>query len=1169
MPIAYCLLPIAFSLLPFAFSLLPFDFDRSEITMVEDPQIHQLAYQLFLEEVPGLLETIQQELLQLDNSEARALKVNNLMRATHTIKGGAANLGLKKIERISHRLEDILRALYNRELRIDSALQTLLFDSYEYLQLLLSAQIEGTKIDEAEIFDLATSYLEKLEERSQAYLGDRAAFPTSEELGLDPVKSFFETVVPERLQIISKKLEDPDLDGIVTTLKEQLIVFRGMGKAFELNDFVAIAQTSLTDLDRAPERAKIIAKQALNEFQKIRTSFLEKEEREPTFLTELLSQFKRAIDLEDSQFYLNIIKCILGWFHRYENIPLNELSFDDLVPSKLLENSQELEAYIDSWLGQFTQYIELMKSETSLNLYRQLTSLKAILELIKFQDSSYFEDRASQEKLPIIAVLSDRIAQLESEYKKIKLDVEQQDWLKFSYIEDFINVIDNLSENSLDNILGNTDPLELFCSSVTETKIKNKPEIIPEKIDLSEEKTKIESPSKPEKELTLSTVRVKIGILEKINYLAGELSIEQNKNALNNEDNRSIIDNILAKNKQTQQILNQLCNWFDLTLMFPGNNSLQTFSSLFPKVALNNFSYCTIAKREIEPTNFPSQPEEYEQIFKILKNILEETNNAIAELEKVKNHSKKFNQSFKKKQRMLFNMRAELIEARMTPLSSLFARFYPMIEQLSSSYEKKVELKLSGSNILVDKAIEQRLYQPLLHLIRNAFAHGIESQENRIKKRKSPIGLIEISAYYQGSKTILAVRDDGQGINLEKVKKRAVELNLITAQKAKKLSESQILEYLFEPGFSTSSEVDFLSGRGVGLDIVRSQLEALKGNIVLESKPQEGTTFYLQIPLTLSIAKLMVCQAGGIIYSVVSNLVQKIIQPNPNLIELFQQQKILRLNLETEEYAVPVYQLSESIEYSSSIKKRLQKTLDREVLKNQNCQDLTGTKPILLLKRNNRFLGLEIDRVLGKQELVIRPLGSALTPPSFVYGCSILSDGSLSLVIDGITLIEEMGARRSSDRSNSRSSLSQLPASKLQVKKISSVERQKNKFKVLLMVEDSLQEQNNIAKILKKEGYQIIKVGDEIEAIEKLAKLPTINLIICDLDLPRTNGFEFLKSLGQNPQLNQIPKIVLTSNETKAYRDLVLELGANDLLNKSSSKRDLLDTVARSLFSTS
>ncbi len=157
------------------------------------------------------------------------------------------------------------------------------------------------------------------------------------------------------MQIIAKKIEEPDLDAIVTTLKEQLIVFRGMGKAFELDDFVAIAQTSLTDLDRAPERAKIIAKQALNEFQKIRTSFLEKEEREPTFLTELLSQFKRAIDLEDSQFYLNIIKCILGWFHRYENIPLNELSFDDLVPSKLLENSQELEEYIDSWLGRFTQ----------------------------------------------------------------------------------------------------------------------------------------------------------------------------------------------------------------------------------------------------------------------------------------------------------------------------------------------------------------------------------------------------------------------------------------------------------------------------------------------------------------------------------------------------------------------------------------------------------------------------------------------------------------------------------------------------------------------------------------------------------------------------------------------------------------------------------------------
>ncbi len=428
--------------------------------MVEDPKIRKLAYQLFLEEVPGLLETIEQELFDLDNNAERPLKVNNLMRATHTIKGGAANVELDKIESIAHRLEDILKAFYNPDLIIDSTLKSLLFDIYEDLRLLLFAKIDSTNINEKEVIKLTESYLDRLEERLRDYIGDREAFPSSAELGLDPVKMFFETVVSERLEKISAIIDNPESDRIIETVREQAIVFRGVGRSLNLNNFVALAETILTSLDNSPQEPNQIAKKALHDFQKIQKSILQEREvlnkkssldlvesvndleKQNVSLTELLAQLEQFIDSSDREFYLNIIKCILGWFHRYENIDISELNLDLIVPIELLKNSQKLAEHVDLWLDRFTRYIELMGSTSHVNLYRKLTVLKAIVAVIKFQYFQAFKKVATPEQLPVIENFGERINELELEHQKNQLNLTEKNWLDRSYIQDLIQVID-------------------------------------------------------------------------------------------------------------------------------------------------------------------------------------------------------------------------------------------------------------------------------------------------------------------------------------------------------------------------------------------------------------------------------------------------------------------------------------------------------------------------------------------------------------------------------------------------------------------------------------------------------------------------------------------------------------------------------------------------------
>jgi chemotaxis family two-component system sensor histidine kinase/response regulator PixL len=352
-----------------------------------------------------------------------------------------------------------------------------------------------------------------------------------------------------------------------------------------------------------------------------------------------------------------------------------------------------------------------------------------------------------------------------------------------------------------------------------------------------------------------------------------------------------------------------------------------------------------------------------------------------------------------KKQRLALGIIDNLVEARMSPLGNILERFPQMVQNLGNVYSKIVELKLTGTAVLVDKAIAEKLYDPLLHLVRNAFDHGIEPPKIRRDRQKPEQGVIEICAYHQGSQTIIEVRDDGQGLNLEKIHHKAIELGLISANdKARGYTsnptESVLLELMFAPGFSTAGKVSEISGRGMGLDIVRSQLLALNGSISVQSLANQGTTFTLKIPFSMTTDRLMLVQAGGAIYALLLDSIEKILILSGEQIKEFEGKKVLHWNTGKDERMVSLRKLSEFINYNNSF-------ASGNISQNHptNYDTVVKSNPVLLLRRNKEVLGLEVDQIIGEQELVIRPLGNAIAPPKYVYGCSTLANGTLILVI--------------------------------------------------------------------------------------------------------------------------------------------------------------------------
>jgi chemotaxis family two-component system sensor histidine kinase/response regulator PixL len=536
-----------------------------------------------------------------------------------------------------------------------------------------------------------------------------------------------------------------------------------------------------------------------------------------------------------------------------------------------------------------------------------------------------------------------------------------------------------------------------------------------------------------------------------------------------------------------------------------------------------------------------------------------------------------------KRKQLLSGAQEDLFQARMLPLTTVLNRFPRLLQQMIASHQKPAQLDLIGANVLVDKIIIEKIYDPLLHLIRNAYDHGLESPEIRRQQGKSETGQITVKAYHQGNRTVIEIKDDGQGLNWERIRLKAVEKNLLTPEQAASASQAQLAEVLFEPGFSTAEKISQLSGRGVGLDVVRTQLEALQGKISVNSQLGQGTTFILQLPLSLTTARLLVCESQGIIYALLSEVIDQVLLPQPDRLQQQQssrgdkQNTFLCWQEESEQQLIPIYPIADLINYQyPTFFNEENKSLGIFPLQPKN-----SVNPLLMFKDQQQRLCLQVDRILVEQELVIKSLGNTLNLPSYIQGYSVLGDGSLTLVIDPTVLVTQIGTSNpkanslfqklplgKSSGSQSVASLTKdgltLPTIKEEIALIDERQSERSyaseKHKILV-VDDSIVQRQTLTQNLQKAGYQILQAGNGEEALAQLNRDSEIKLVICDIEMPQMNGFEFLSHWRQDSRFAEIPVIMLTTRSGTKHRNLALALGAKVYFTKTCSEQDLLTKV--------
>lgn len=480
---------------------------------------------------------------------------------------------------------------------------------------------------------------------------------------------------------------------------------------------------------------------------------------------------------------------------------------------------------------------------------------------------------------------------------------------------------------------------------------------------------------------------------------------------------------------------------------------------------------------------------------------------------------------------LTLSMRDEIARARMVAIGTPFTRFRRAVREMARATGKEVTLITSGEQTEVDTNIVERLVDPLIHLVRNAVYHGIEPTGTRIAACKPAVGTVYLHAAHRGNAITIEVEDDGAGIEPDKLKAKAVAKGLITQQAAKTMTEAEAMKLIFLPGFSTAEAIGDQAGRGVGLDAVKKTIESMNGFIEIETAKGIGTKFTLNLPLTLLIATALLVRVGSARYAIPLQSVREVTLPGANALQRVAAQMVLQMG----EEAVPVQSLT-------------------QVLTGMPA-DIPSLAPIVLVRGAKGTLGLAVDELLGRQEIVVKPLGALkILERSYFSGATIDPEGRVVLVVD----VARIGASESTTVAIEGGQGGAIEAGPM----TPALDGQPATGPAVLLVDDSLSIRKFVARMLEGAGYTVDTAVDGEEGVRK-ASANAYRMIITDLEMPKLNGYEVIQALRARPQTQAVPIVVMTTRAGDKHKQLALNIGASGYIAKPVEERALIAEVER------
>ncbi len=466
------------------------------------------------------------------------------------------------------------------------------------------------------------------------------------------------------------------------------------------------------------------------------------------------------------------------------------------------------------------------------------------------------------------------------------------------------------------------------------------------------------------------------------------------------------------------------------------------------------------------------------------------------------------------------DVQQELMRMRAVPFSTLNERLYRIVRQVARELDKKAELEIAGSQVELDRGVLDRIGAPLEHMLRNALAHGLEAPAARAAAGKPETGRITITLKQESNEIALMMSDDGAGLDLDVLRRKAVDKGIL--RRDQDVAETELVQLIFA-GLSTAEEVTELSGRGVGMDVVRSEIASLGGRIDVATSRGSGTTITVYIPLTLAVTQAVIVRAGGNVLAISSAMVEQVLRVKAEDMAILYEKK----QVASQDRAYPLHYLQHLLGAGGGTR-----------IQNYNS--------VLLLRSGVQRIALHVDELVGNQEIVVKHIGPQLSRLPGVAGATVLADGAIALIVNPVQLAQRLAP-----------AAEPIVAPPVAVPPVPGPP-------VIMVVDDSLTVRKVTSRLLEREGYRVVTAKDGVDALEQMKDtLPDIMLV--DIEMPRMDGFDLTKAVRRDPRTQAIPIIVVSSRTADKHRRHAAEIGVNAFLGKPFEESDLLEHVARHL----
>ncbi len=487
--------------------------------------------------------------------------------------------------------------------------------------------------------------------------------------------------------------------------------------------------------------------------------------------------------------------------------------------------------------------------------------------------------------------------------------------------------------------------------------------------------------------------------------------------------------------------------------------------------------------------------------------------------------------------RLTRDLQQQLMRVRLVPFSNVSERLYRVARQAAKELDKRVNLDIRGATTELDRGVLEKMAGPFEHLIRNSIVHGLETPAERRAAGKPEAGELTLDVRQEGNEIIVVINDDGAGLNLERIQARAIERQLVAADQ--ELSDRELMELIFQPGFTTATEVTELAGRGVGMDVVRAELASFGGRISVSSESGRGTRFTLYLPMTLAIAQVVLVRVAGRRYAVPAGMVEQVRRYRP---------------------AVLLAALTDGMIEIPPVGAIVLRPLT-QLLGEETTPHLARQTPVVLLRSGDDRLAIAVDEVSSSQEVVVKSVGVQVARLAGILGATILGNGEIVLIVNPVQLI----TRAPEPPAVFDVAPDARDEAKAAQKRIDHVtELSTSTVPTVMVVDDSLTVRRVTQRLLERQGYTVLLAKDGVDALRQLQDV-TPDIMLVDIEMPRMDGYDLTRNVRGNKGTAEIPIIMITSRTAEKHRSMAFELGVNEYLGKPYQEDELLKFIKQYL----